>query len=369
MDSRKLKKTSLLHSVRFALGVTLVYYPILVYVNLPVRNLSFVLTEIPFLVAMGAAYGLLLWAWILLIEQVLDWAFRYVGDVLIVKFKVPILMLVLVSAILSAILFNKTTAFILDFTQRIPDSKQVQALSTTQGIYVSPWELYKRVNAGLNIVIMLSIFYIATNRWAYQLLKDSQVQTERLEKENVQAQFAALKNQVSPHFLFNSLSILSSLVHVDADLSEQFIDQLSRAYRYILEQKDNDRIPLTTELTFIESYTFLLKIRFESGFDVCVNIPPKDANRYQVAPLTLQLLIENAVKHNRMSPEEPLTVYIELESDCLVVRNRLQPRDQFETSTGTGLQNIINRYHLLTDRSLWLGEQRGSFVVKIPLLS
>ena len=93
-----------------------------------------------------------------------------------------------------------------------------------------------------------------------------EIQTQQLMKENALAQFEALKNQVSPHFLFNSLSILSSLVHVDANLSEKFIDQLSKAYRYILEQKDNDTVTLKTELDFLQSYAFLLKIRFENKF-------------------------------------------------------------------------------------------------------
>ena len=182
-------------------------------------------------------------------------------------------------------------------------------------------------------------------------------------------EISLLKTQVNPHFLFNSLSILSSLVRVDPDLSEQFIEQLSRSYRYILEQKDQSLVTLRTELGFIDSYAFLLKIRFENKFNLVVQLPDDILDRYKIAPLTLQLLVENAVKHNRMSVNEPLIVNITYEDNqMLVVKNRLQPRSTPTISTGMGLQNIINRYALLTDRPVWAGETEDQFVIRIPLL-
>jgi LytS/YehU family sensor histidine kinase len=197
-----------------------------------------------------------------------------------------------------------------------------------------------------------------------------EIQAEQLKKENALAQFEALKNQVSPHFLFNSLSILSSLVHVDANLSEKFIDQLSKAYRYILEHKDSDLVSLKTELNFLESYAFLLKIRFENKFDVKVTITDQDADKYHVAPLTLQLLIENCVKHNRMSEGEPLIVTILIKDDYLVVKNPTRPRSELEriTSTRIGLANIKNRYQLLTKSPVHIEHGEESFTVKIPLI-
>lgn len=194
--------------------------------------------------------------------------------------------------------------------------------------------------------------------------------TQELEKQQLVNEISLLKTQVNPHFLFNSLSILSSLVHIDPDLSEKFIDQLSRSYRYILEQKDQALVTLRTELTFIESYAFLLKIRFENKFNLDVDIPDDVLDKFKIAPLTLQLLIENAVKHNRMSLAEPLVVHITIEDDCmLVVKNKLQPRTTEYKSTGVGLQNIMNRYALLTKRQVWAGETEDQFVVKIPLLN
>jgi tetratricopeptide (TPR) repeat protein len=195
-----------------------------------------------------------------------------------------------------------------------------------------------------------------------------QSRTERLENQQLLNEIALLKTQVNPHFLFNSLSILSSLVHKDPNLSEQFVEQLARSYRYILEQKDQPLVPLRTELEFIQSYTFLLKIRFEDKFDVHLEVAAADLDRYSIAPLTLQLLIENAVKHNRMSAKEPLVVRIFASADKLVVQNALRPRGEPIASTGTGLQNILNRYALLSDQPVWAGEREGGFVVEIPLM-
>lgn len=215
---------------------------------------------------------------------------------------------------------------------------------------------------GLAILFLSGMLYFRKNSAQFQL------KAEQLEKQQLLNEIALLKTQVNPHFLFNSLSILSSLVHVNADLSEKFIDQLSRSYRYILEQKDQSLVTLRTELEFIRSYAFLLKIRFENKFDLQIHLPEALLDRFKIAPLTLQLLVENAVKHNRMSVREPLIIEVLEDDGVLVVRNRLQLRSQSDSSTGIGLQNIINRYALLTKRPVWAGEREEEFVVKVPLL-
>ncbi len=219
----------------------------------------------------------------------------------------------------------------------------------------------------------LAVTALALGFWSSKLYfrkysRTFQNKAEHLEKQQLLNEIALLKTQVNPHFLFNSLSILSSLVRVNPELSEQFIDQLSRSYRYILEQKEQSLVSLRTELDFIQSYAFLLKIRFENKFDLQFDLPEPLLDQYKIAPLTLQLLIENAVKHNRMSLKEPLVVRVFIQGDFLIVRNRLQLRPQREHSTGTGLNNIINRYGLLTERSVWAGECEDAFIVKIPLL-
>lgn len=222
--------------------------------------------------------------------------------------------------------------------------------------------------AGLGILIVALSFWV---RMLYfrRRSQELQLQSDAMSKQQLINEIALLKTQVNPHFLFNSLSILSSLVHVDPELSEKFIDQLSRSYRYILEQKEQSLVTLRTELTFIQSYAFLLKIRFENKFDLQINLSEEVLDQFKIAPLTLQLLVENAVKHNRMSLKEPLIVSLNIEDEQnLVVSNRLQPRSTSVISTGVGLQNIIDRYALLTQKPVWAAEMDESFVVKIPLL-
>jgi len=205
--------------------------------------------------------------------------------------------------------------------------------------------------------------------WSSRDITD-RILAEREEREKgiAQAQFESLKNQINPHFLFNSLNVLSSLVHLDADLSEKFIDQLARSYRYLLEQKDKELVPLRTEIDFVHAFTFLLKIRFEEKLQVHIQL---DATvlQYHIAPLTLQLLIENAVKHNIVSTESPLIIDIFCEDETyLIVRNNLQLRENRMPSTGVGLKNIKSRYKLFTQLEAEFVEQNGHYLARIPLL-
>ena len=390
MSSAKSYRLSVWQIAQLAFFVLVVYYPILLYVNLPDRSWDFLMQALPYLLMQGGLMFLLYFFWIFIVEWLLQKLADRFGDQFLFEFKWPGQLVSIVVAICFAMFFNvifhqirrqvlknpnRQEAARQQITGRPgrPDTnrtdKPADAANGRNRNNNGRWEFFERSNNGLAVVIMLSIFYLATNRRANRRMKDIQVEAERLEKENALAQFAALKNQVSPHFLFNSLSILSSLVYVDPALSEQFIDRLSKAYRYILEQKDNDRVSLRTELEFIQAYIFLLKIRFDEKFSVVLDVPDPVADQSAIAPLTLQLLIENAVKHNRMTSKQPLEVRIEVTGNELVVRNRIQPRDDHEPSTGIGLQNIINRYHLLTNQPVWVGEQQGEFVVRIPLIA
>ncbi|GAB3642231.1 sensor histidine kinase [Spirosoma arcticum] len=366
---------------QLALSVFVVYWPIRLYVNISNPSWAFRVSRIPFFVMEILLSVLFFYIWISITEWIQRRLFDWFGEGFLVDFRIPAQLATLFVASFMALTFNfgfyalwRTFDDFLEEqfptyriqTQRPPKPKPTPA---EENFWRASREQRARINNGLTVMALLSAFYLAANRRTNRRLQDMQLRAERLEKENVQAQFAALKSQVNPHFLFNSLSILSSLVHADAELSEKFIDQLSRAYRYILEQKDNERVSLKTELEFIQAYRFLLNIRFENKFDVVVNVPEADQSRYSIAPLTLQLLVENAVKHNRMSAKEPLRVQIGLEGDCLLVCNNRQLRPQSEASTGVGLQNIINRYALLTDRPVFISENDGDFVVKIPLLN
>lgn len=189
----------------------------------------------------------------------------------------------------------------------------------------------------------------------------------QLQKENLQSQFETLRSQVNPHFLFNSLNVLTSLIKIEPELAEQFTIQLSMVYRYVLENKEKDLVSLETELDFLKAYTFLLDIRFSGKMKVVINLTD-DKLQLKVVPLALQLLIENAIKHNTFSRKQPLQVDVFSEADYLVVKNNLQLRESYVQSTGVGLENIASRYAFFTDRKTVSGVEGDSFVVKVPLL-
>jgi tetratricopeptide (TPR) repeat protein len=235
-------------------------------------------------------------------------------------------------------------------------------------------ELRKKTRTG-NILLILSLIIaigalVLLSRMMYFQKSSEQFQSraELLEKQKLINEIALLKTQVNPHFLFNSLSILSSLVRKNPHLSERFIDQLSKSYRYILEQNEENLVSLRTELEFIKAYTFLLSIRFEEKLVFHIRIEERDQDKYFIAPLTLQLLIENAVKHNKMSKKEPLEIEVDLMGCWLIIKNKLQPRSTPSNSTGIGLSNIKSRYALLTDREVTSGIVETFFIVRIPLL-
>lgn len=218
------------------------------------------------------------------------------------------------------------------------------------------------------VMLLFALAFLSRMSYFQKRSERFQDKAQELEKQQLITEIALLKTQINPHFLFNSLSILSSLVHHDADLSEKFIQQLSKSYRYILEQRDQPLVSLRTELEFIQAYTFLLKIRFENKFDISYQLEEEMKDRYKVAPLTLQLLIENAVKHNRMSAREPLVIHVGGDGAMLVVKNRMQARSTSSPSTGMGLKNIRNSYALLADCPVTAGTSGEEFVVKVPLI-
>lgn len=193
---------------------------------------------------------------------------------------------------------------------------------------------------------------------------------EKLKREALAMQYETLKNQVNPHFLFNSLNVLTTLVENDTEKSVKFIKQLSEVYRYVLEQKDKELVNLGTEIRFIDSYIFLQQIRYGTNLIYENNINPEvEGTHYKVIPLSLQLLVENAIKHNVISEENPLTVELFMDNEFLVVRNNLQIRSMADDSGNIGLNNIRSRYRYLTDKKLEVNKDDHSFTVKIPLIT
>ncbi|WP_121353879.1 sensor histidine kinase [Flavisolibacter nicotianae] len=219
---------------------------------------------------------------------------------------------------------------------------------------------------GLYMLGTIFIYTFLSGLNIYQVARQKEAQAEQLEREFAQVRLQALKSQVNPHFLFNSLSVLSSLVHVNAELSDQFIQHLAKAYRYILEQKEAELVSLDEELGFLDAYFFLLQIRFDQKIRLEKTIAAGTGDLL-LPPLTLQLLVENAVKHNRMSAQEPLVINVSAAGNTLQVENNIQQREQAESSTGIGLENIRKRYAMLTDRKPTV-HHTDRFRVQVPLL-
>jgi PAS domain S-box-containing protein len=199
-------------------------------------------------------------------------------------------------------------------------------------------------------------------------LTEANTQLLKLQKENLQSQFDMLKQQVNPHFLFNSLNVLTSLIKINPALAESFTEQLAKVYRYVLENKDKDLVPVKTEMEFLNAYVFLLNIRFMGKVKIDVEFDETKEER-MLLPLSLQMLIENAIKHNTFSKKSPLHIRLYInENEYFVVENNMQTRETNFASTGVGLKNIKNRYNLLTDMECSFENTGTHFVAKIPLL-
>lgn len=201
----------------------------------------------------------------------------------------------------------------------------------------------------------------------FRLWRESLLRAERLEREKAQSQYEMLKQQVNPHFLFNSLNVLSSLIHVDTDKAEKFINEFSHVYRYILEISNKTLVSLREEIEIANSYLYLQKIRFSDGLQVDFSIPEATLSK-QLPPMALQLLLENAIKHNIVSRERPLHVRISVEGECLIVSNNYQLRNEHVESTGKGLPNLSQRIQLISGKHVEFGRVGEAFVVKVPLI-
>lgn len=227
----------------------------------------------------------------------------------------------------------------------------------------------KMNNAGIIIgaLVTLILMSIEVGSQFFNKWKLSVAEVEKYKKESVEAQLENLKSQVNPHFLFNNLSVLSSLVYKDQDKAVDFINQFSKVYRYILDHKSKELIELEAELKFIESYCYLLKIRFGEGIKFNFNVPPEKL-QLLLPPMALQLLIENTIKHNETSIETPLHVDIYTKDDYLIVSNNLQVRHLNEESSRTGLKNIMSRYRHYTKMEVHINTSEKIFEVQLPLL-
>lgn len=214
----------------------------------------------------------------------------------------------------------------------------------------------------LTIVVIFHVIYFY-NRYQKQKIKEQKVIAG-----TARAKFDALKNQLDPHFLFNSLNVLTSLIDENPDNAQKFTTSLSKIYRYVLEQKNKDLVTVNEELKFAKTYMSLLQMRFEDA--VKFSIPESISNpELKIVPLSLQLLLENAVKHNVITTDNPLTISIYEDNGYLVVENNTNPKASLEKSTKVGLLNIKQRYGLMTKRAVDVINNHQSFKVRLPLLN
>ena len=220
---------------------------------------------------------------------------------------------------------------------------------------------------GSSVILLLMVGAIYESRRLLALWKGALLEKEQLERAHLASQLEGLRNQVNPHFLFNSLNTLICLIPEDSEKAVRFVQQLSKVYRYVLESRDAKMISLWEELKFLYSYIYLLHERFGDNLKVDIRGLEQRQNT-TIVPLTLQLLFENAIKHNVVSTEKPLKIEVFAENGHLIVRNNFQRKNQVMDSTGVGLQNIRDRYRMLTDRNVEVIVSQQYFTVALPMI-
>lgn len=215
------------------------------------------------------------------------------------------------------------------------------------------------------VSFMLALLFIAFNEGAFLFnkWKESLLEQEKLRQENLVAKVESLKKQLDPHFLFNSLSVLSGVVYKDPELADQLITKLAQVYRYVLEHNEEKLVPLHKEISVVEAYCFLLNVRFYNK--VMLRVQSSDKSVF-VLPMSVQLLVENAVKHNRISEHQPLELRIYSSDHTLWVENSLNKKDIREDSTGIGLKNLEARYKYVTGKAILIEHNREVFRVGLP---
>jgi LytS/YehU family sensor histidine kinase len=208
------------------------------------------------------------------------------------------------------------------------------------------------------MIISIIFFFI--------LWKNSSKKEQNLREENLKFRYQTLKSQINPHFLFNNLNTLSELVYEDAKKADDYIQKLSRIYRYLIENEETKLIELEKEIDFVKEYFSLQKERYMDKILLNINIP--NIRDYKIIPISLQSLVENAIKHNSYSSDMPLIINITRNNNYIVVSNNLQKKNIIERSMKTGLQNLKERVRLILDKELIFKEENDSFIVKIPVI-
>jgi two-component system LytT family sensor kinase len=239
-------------------------------------------------------------------------------------------------------------------------------MNLPQTTYGTFWSEYSGImKKSVLLLGLVTVFYECA--YYFGLYEKSQLEAERLKKEALISQVELLKTQISPHFLFNSLNALISMVPEDSQLSVLFIQKLSNVYRHLLNYNGKNVIDLQTEKIFLDDYIFLHQIRFGTNLIVEYQLP-EELDDLRVIPFTLQMLVENAIKHNIISNRKPLKISVAVRKNFITVSNNLQRKTSGVESTNTGLKNIVNRYELLTNKQVYIMTTATEFSVSLPLI-
>jgi len=219
----------------------------------------------------------------------------------------------------------------------------------------------------ITIFIGLTIFFIILSKGYITRLNDANEKMNKIKQEADKSKFETLKSQINPHFLFNSLNTLSSLIYIDANKADEFTNKLSKIYRYILDNQDDELTTVNDEIEFINKYIYLQKIRFDNNFEVQI----ADYSIYKemmIVPLSLQILLENVFKHNIISDNIKIKISINFEQNYIIVENNKTPKKDEQISHNVGINNIINRYKLICDKECIIENKEDIFKVKLPLI-
>ncbi len=229
------------------------------------------------------------------------------------------------------------------------------------------WEIILVVTL-VNVICVLFVTHVYETVFLIKQRESDLVQQEQLQRARAEAELVALRNQIDPHFMFNSLNTLAHLITADTAKALKFTESLAEIYRYILTQKDHPLVLLQEEINFAVQYSDILKLRFGKAFSMKINLNNGQGNDYLIPPISVFVALENAVKHNEISARKPLQVSLDIKDSTLMICNLIQTRKNIKNSTGIGLKNLDDRFEILTGQPISFTGENGIFEVCLPLL-
>jgi sensor histidine kinase YesM len=221
------------------------------------------------------------------------------------------------------------------------------------------------------LICVVCVFFITHIYETFFLIKareSDKINEEQLERAKIQAELQALKNQIDPHFMFNSLNNLTHLIDVSPEIAKKYVEDLADVYRYILRNKDNKLVLLEDEIIFLNRYFSLLSLRYSENLVLWINLTKEDYLKYLIPPVSIMTAVENAVKHNEVSEENPLELEIELSNDSLIITNKINIKNSVRESSKIGLKNLAERYKIITGKEINFNSDKGYFILYLPML-